>query len=480
MTIIVPDILRTVHLSMLKHLMDWVTSFLKQHSSIDRFNQLWAMMPPYPGFAGFNKPYSQVTKSSGNQIQALGWVVMPVFSATRSNSSASQRIILTEALLCVTNLMYFHSMAQYRYHTDATIKYMENYVEEFHRHKDVFSQFRASKSTKKALESLKKQLTLDKQDKQESQPAWNYLAVAAKRNQFDEDKMQIESEIEQHHVEESNFNFGKMRLLNHFSDHILQLGNLIDASSELPGRVMMDLEQAYQQSNRNEAAFHILRTNAWREVFEYSALNANAVKQCRDDVMPLTKVPIMWMIKNVWPESKTLDDLAEWGAMPKGELHNHITSCFKRFPNLTDYVNHDQYLSCLNDAKCMWYNAVAIPVTSFPCNEQAVHMVCCTGSTRWRNNKPPRNGTVLLWMGTSLDSHFKSGAGLMPTRLNYLFVVEDPDPALKGVLPGFHQQRTFPSGRNGSVRVDVLRQAIRDTPVADYSAPGANTTHRVP
>ena len=293
MTIIVPDILRTVHLSMLKHLMDWVTSFLKQHSSIDRFNQLWAMMPPYPGFAGFNKPYSQVTKSSGNQIQALGWVVMPVFSATRSNSSASQRIILTEALLCVTNLMYFHSMAQYRYHTDATIKYMENYVEEFHRHKDVFSQFRASKSTKKALESLKKQLTLDKQDKQESQPAWNYLAVAAKRNQFDEDKMQIESEIEQHHVEESNFNFGKMRLLNHFSDHILQLGNLIDASSELPGRVMMDLEQAYQQSNRNEAAFHILRTNAWREVFEYSALNANAVKQCRDDVMPLTKVPIM-------------------------------------------------------------------------------------------------------------------------------------------------------------------------------------------
>ena len=36
-----------------------------------------------------------------------------------------------------------------------------------------------------------------------------------------------------------------------------------------------------------------------------------------------------------------------------------------------------------------------------------------------------------------------------------------------------HQQKTFPSGRNGSVR------DVRDTPVADYSAPGVNTTRRV-
>jgi hypothetical protein len=50
-TIIVPDIHHPVYFSMLKHSMDWVTSFFKQHSRIDKFNQLWAMMPPYPGFA---------------------------------------------------------------------------------------------------------------------------------------------------------------------------------------------------------------------------------------------------------------------------------------------------------------------------------------------------------------------------------------------------------------------------------------------
>jgi hypothetical protein len=47
-------------------------------------------------------------------------------------------------------------MAQYQYHTEAMIKYMENYLEEFHCHKDVFSPFRDSKSTKKVSEAVKK------------------------------------------------------------------------------------------------------------------------------------------------------------------------------------------------------------------------------------------------------------------------------------------------------------------------------------
>jgi len=63
---ILPDNLHSVHVSMDKHLLDWVTSFLKHHSRFDKFNQLLAMLPPYPGFARFNKPYSQDTEWSGN------------------------------------------------------------------------------------------------------------------------------------------------------------------------------------------------------------------------------------------------------------------------------------------------------------------------------------------------------------------------------------------------------------------------------
>jgi len=96
-------------------------------------------MPPYPGFTRFNKPYSQVTQWSGKEMKALGRGIVPVFAAMLLNPSASQRIPFTEALLCVNNLVYFQLMAQYWYDTEATIKYMENYLEEFHCHKDVFS-----------------------------------------------------------------------------------------------------------------------------------------------------------------------------------------------------------------------------------------------------------------------------------------------------------------------------------------------------
>jgi hypothetical protein len=70
---------------MLKHLMDWVTSFLEQHARIDKFKQLWAMMPPYPGFARLNKPHIQATQLSGKEMKALGHVIVPVFAATLLN-----------------------------------------------------------------------------------------------------------------------------------------------------------------------------------------------------------------------------------------------------------------------------------------------------------------------------------------------------------------------------------------------------------
>jgi len=169
-------------------------------------------------------------------------------------------------------------------------------------------------------------------------------------------------------------------------------------------------------------------------VFQYQELNANAAKQRHNNDMPLTKVPIKQMMKNPRPEIKTLDDLAEWYAMPKGELQNYIAWCFKRVAYFTDYVDHNQYFSRLNKAKYIQNNTVAIPLMFFRCDKQAVHMVRCTGSTRWRKHKPPTNDTGLLWMGTSQDSHFKSTAGHIHARLKFLFVIEDAESSFKGLL----------------------------------------------
>jgi len=127
-----------------------------------------------------------------------------------------------------------------------------------------------------------------------------------------------------------------MHLLNHFSDHIRQLGNLWDVSSELLEGVMMDLQQVYQPSNGHEAAFPMLRMIAQKEVFQYWELNANTATKRHYDDMPLTKAPIKRMTKNPQPEIKTLDDMVKWCARPKGELQNHIAWCVMRYANFTD------------------------------------------------------------------------------------------------------------------------------------------------
>lgn len=122
--IIIANILHTFHLGKHQHLMDWVPSFLRQHSRFAKFNKLWVLMPPYPGFAQFNKPYCQVTQWSGEKIRTLSCAIVPVFAVTLLNLSASQRIPCTEALLCIKILEYFHLVACYWYHPEATIEDM--------------------------------------------------------------------------------------------------------------------------------------------------------------------------------------------------------------------------------------------------------------------------------------------------------------------------------------------------------------------
>jgi hypothetical protein len=172
-------------------------------------------------------------------------VIISVIAVTLLNTLGSQRIPFTEALLYVKKLLYFHRMAQYRYHTEATIQYVQNNQEECHLNNDVCSRCWASESTKKVSEALKKQLTLNKLEDWESDPGLNNPSAAAKHHRVDEDEMQIESEIGSNLVDESDINFVKMHFLNHFSNHIRQRVNVLNVCTELPEKAMMDLKQVY-------------------------------------------------------------------------------------------------------------------------------------------------------------------------------------------------------------------------------------------
>ena len=137
-TVASPDMLHTVYLGILDHLMKWIIPFLKDHKRIARFDAIWSIVPAYPALLRFNKPYTAVSQRQGKEMRALGRVLLPVFAATLSNPSAAEKNKFKDAILAVKAIIYFHLMAQYRSHTDATLQYMDDYLADFHRHKDAF------------------------------------------------------------------------------------------------------------------------------------------------------------------------------------------------------------------------------------------------------------------------------------------------------------------------------------------------------
>lgn len=144
-------------------------------------------MHPYSNFARFTKPYSQVTKWSRIEMKSLAWVIGPVFVATLWHPSESQRIPFTDTLLGVHYLAYLHLIAQYRYHTQAMIDFIQNCPEKLHCPKDVFSSFCTSQSTLMVSEALTTQYTLDQLEEYESDPGWNNHSVTAKWWRVNED-----------------------------------------------------------------------------------------------------------------------------------------------------------------------------------------------------------------------------------------------------------------------------------------------------
>jgi hypothetical protein len=124
---------------------------------------------------------------------------------------------------------------------------------------------------------------LDAQEVREREPTGYNLSVSAKHCRIDENKTLSMSEFAQHHVYKSDCNFMKMHLLNHFSDHIRQVGNHLYAITELLGRVIINLKQVYRQSNCHQDTFQTLQAKARKEAFPHRELNINTAKQHHDN-----------------------------------------------------------------------------------------------------------------------------------------------------------------------------------------------------
>jgi len=128
------------------------------------------------------------------------------------NPDSAQHQDFNIALKCVGVLVDFSLMTQYRSYTPDTLAYMERYLQTFHQTKDIFLEFRTSKSTCAEVNCQDRELRtlMANQIAQEA----HHISAAQRCRQADQNRLQRVNRRADLIPREKHFNFIKLHYCN--------------------------------------------------------------------------------------------------------------------------------------------------------------------------------------------------------------------------------------------------------------------------
>jgi len=167
-------------------------------------------------------------------------------------------------------------MSQYKSHTNETIQYLEQYLEAFHDHKDVFKEYRKDKSTMRKVREVTTRIRSENSQVL-NQHRLSEATAARRRRIADEQRRDLDEIVADIYDKDVDFNFVKLHLLSHFGDHVRRFGNIqmySTKSGETSHKTI--IKEGYRRSNRNDAIHQILRTYARLDSFRIHQMNVEA------------------------------------------------------------------------------------------------------------------------------------------------------------------------------------------------------------
>jgi len=153
--------------------------------------------------------------------------ILKVLAMALRQPGGAQVISFKHAPGYVRALVDFNMMVQYRSHMSDTIAYMEDYLDQFQKLKDIVLEFRVTKRTQDKVDKQQKEIRHEKALVIE-QVAPSLLHRMRDHNRQEENDLCLDLVCG-----ESHFNFIKMHLLSYFYDHICQFGNIPIYSTEI-------------------------------------------------------------------------------------------------------------------------------------------------------------------------------------------------------------------------------------------------------
>jgi len=274
-----PDMLHTIYLGPFKHMIDWIEGFLKKHWRLQAFDDVWKALSPYAGFLVPKKAYREVTQWQGKEGRNLGRCILGVLAVALRQPGGAQAIPFKRALGCFRALVHCNMMAQYRSHTPDTRAYMEDYLDHFHRMKDILMEFRGTKRTQARVDKKRKEIR--RQGALIREP----VAPSQQRLICDDDRDE-ENELRMDIIDgETHFNFIKMHLLSYFCDQIPQFGNIPMYSTEI-GELAhkMQIKDGWRQSDKNDAARQIMHSYSRQHAIQMRLLNLESLQDRGADI----------------------------------------------------------------------------------------------------------------------------------------------------------------------------------------------------
>jgi len=233
---------------------------------------------------------------------------------------------------------------------DSTIGYMQEYLQQFHKTKDVFLRYRAGKVAKPKADMVSKELTAQTTACRVEDKANGHTA-AQKARTLVEDREECTYLVNQALIEDSYFNFPKIHLLMHWSDQISQYGSLPQFSMEIFEVSHKPLKEAYDRSNHIDSIPQIIQ--------EYGRVHSIAVKELEIKAWAVENPYIKERMKGVlhpkWTNNLlivkegTTTFMTLRGKQSIKEIYNitHIVEAFM-IPDLVRHVKH--FLEC-NDCQ---------------------------------------------------------------------------------------------------------------------------------
>jgi hypothetical protein len=121
---------------MIHHLPNWILHYMNMHKRLDMYNAIYLSVPAYHDLTQNNKSYEEVSQRKEKEMMEMSLNLLRVLTRYLQGEIPFQRPIFNHLIECTPALLEFYLYARYETHDDATLRFIEDTIRQFHTFKD--------------------------------------------------------------------------------------------------------------------------------------------------------------------------------------------------------------------------------------------------------------------------------------------------------------------------------------------------------